>query len=319
VTRPPTVHNGLSELTEEVVASFAGAASPRYRDVMVSLVRHLHAFIDDVSLTEAEWRYAIDFLTRTGHLSDDRRQEFVLLSDVLGASMATVAVNHPVGPGDITESTVLGPFFVDGAPLVELGGDISAGAAGPPCHVSGSVHGAGGEPVPGARLEIWEADEDGFYDVQRPDGQVQNRGHLFADDQGGYRFWSVRPAPYPIPDDGPVGELLTAAGRGPMRPAHIHFQVSAPGYRTLTTHIFVDGGQYLHSDAVFGVKESLIRSFVDCPPGTAPDGRRIDVPWTRVAFDIVLGHAAPDDGRDRVGQVSPVCRPLGGDRPDSLG
>jgi hydroxyquinol 1,2-dioxygenase len=300
VTSPP---DSLAGLTEQVVASFAGAPSPRYRSIMESLVRHLHGFIGEVRLTEAEWRYAIDFLTRTGQLCDDQRQEFVLLSDVLGASMATVAVNQPAAVHQpaldqpaldqpvarpATESTVLGPFFVAGAPFAKLGADISAGAPGQPCYVSGTVHGGAGEPVPGARLEIWEADEDGLYDVQRPGGGVSNRAHLFADGAGGYRFWSVRPAPYPIPDDGPVGRLLAAAGRGPMRPAHIHFQVSAPGYRTLTTHIFVAGGEYLDRDAVFGVKSSLIKSFVDCPPGEAPDGRRLDTSWTRVGFDIIL-------------------------------
>jgi hydroxyquinol 1,2-dioxygenase len=298
VTHPP---EELAGLTERVVASFAGAPSPRLRSVLESLVRHLHAFIGEVGLTEGEWQTAIDFLTRTGQLSDQRRQEFVLLSDVLGASMATVAVNQPATARRVggeasaepsvpppTESTVLGPFFVAGAPLAELGADISAGAAGSACYVSGTVHGGAGEPVPGARLEVWEADEDGFYDVQRPASGLSNRAHLFTDAAGGYRFWSVRPAPYPIPDDGPVGELLAATGRGPMRPAHIHFQVSAPGYRTLTTHIFVAGGEYLDRDAVFGVKDSLIKSFVDCPPGDGPEGRRLDTPWTRVTFDIVL-------------------------------
>jgi len=288
------VTDPVSGLTEQVVASFAATPSPRLRTVLESLVRHLHAFIGEVALTEAEWQAAIDFLTRTGQLCDDQRQEFVLLSDVLGASMATVAVNQPATTGTVanseppTESTVLGPFFVAGAPRAELGADISAGAAGQPCYVSGTVHGGAGEPVPGARLEVWEADEDGFYDVQRLGGGLANRAHLFAGADGGYRFWSVRPAPYPIPDDGPVGELLAATGRGPMRPAHIHFQVSAPGYRTLTTHIFSAGGEYLDRDAVFGVKDSLIKSFVDCPPGTGPDGRRLDRPWSRVTFDIVL-------------------------------
>ena len=281
----------LATLTRVVTDSFAGAESDRYRTVMQSLVRHLHAFIDDVALTEAEWHVAIDFLTRTGQLCDDQRQEFVLLSDVLGASMATVAVNEPAA-ATATEATVLGPFFVEGSPLVALGDDLSFGAAGQPCYVSGSVRDTDGLPVPGARLEIWESDEAGFYDVQYDGGAMANRGHLFADDGGGYRFWSVKPAPYPIPHDGPVGELLTAAGRGPMRPAHIHFMVSAPGMRTLTTHIFVDGGDYLRDDAVFGVKESLIKSFVVEPAGAAPDGRQMDAAWSHVQFDIVLAPTA---------------------------
>jgi hydroxyquinol 1,2-dioxygenase len=274
-------------LTDVVTGSFDGAPSERYRTVMHALVRHLHAFVADVGLTEAEWARGIDFLTRTGQISDAKRQEFVLLSDVLGVSMATVAANAPVHP-DATEATVLGPFFVAGAPFTELGGDISRGAAGQPCYVDGTVRDTSGAPVKGARLEVWESDEDGFYDVQYEGSAVANRGHLFSDRDGGYRFWAVRPAPYPIPYDGPVGELLTAAGRGPMRPAHIHFMVTAPGYHTLTTHIFVDGGEYLHNDAVFGVKESLITSFEDQEPGPAPEGRQMDGPWSRVHFDIVL-------------------------------
>ncbi len=262
---------------------------------MQSLVRHLHAFAREVRLSEAEWQQGIDFLTRTGHITDDRRQEFILLSDVLGLSMLTVAINAPASAG-ATESTVVGPFFVAASPEVPLGGDITGAAQGRPCWVSGTVRGTGGEPVPGARIEVWESDEDGFYDVQYPDGRTGGRGWLRSAPDGGYRFWSVRPAPYPIPDDGPVGDLLTAAGRGPMRPAHLHFKVEAPGYRTLITHIFVAGDPYLDRDAVFGVKDSLITDFTEHPAGTAPDGRHLDGPWTSVAFDIVLARLAPGPG-----------------------
>jgi alcohol dehydrogenase class IV/protocatechuate 3,4-dioxygenase beta subunit len=287
----PVPGDGLAEgeeaVTAEVLATFSGAAAPRYREVIQSLVRHLHAFAREVRLTESEWQQGIDFLTRTGHITDDRRQEFILLSDVLGLSMLTVAINAPASAG-ATESTVVGPFFTEDAPEVPLGGDIAGAAKGQPCYVSGTVRGTGGEPVPGARIEVWESDEDGFYDVQYPDGRTGGRGWLRSAADGGYRFWSVRPAPYPIPDDGPVGDLLAAAGRGPMRPAHLHFKVEAPGYRTLITHIFVAGDPYLDRDAVFGVKESLITDFAEHPPGTGPDGRRLDGPWTSVAFDIVL-------------------------------
>jgi hydroxyquinol 1,2-dioxygenase len=282
----------LDLLTRQVTESFAHAGSPRYRTVMQSLVRHLHAFVGEVNLTEAEWRAAIDFLTRTGQLCDDRRQEFVLLSDVLGASMATIVGNEPAAPG-ATGASVLGPFFVEGSPHFELGADISGGASGQPCHVSGSVRDTTGAPVPAARVEVWESDEDGRYDVQYDTGRVAGRGHLFTDAHGGYRFWSVRPAPYPIPDDGPVGELLAAACRGPMRPAHIHFMVSAPGMHTLTTHIFVDGGEYLDSDAVFGVRPSLVKRFTTEPAGRAPDGRELTGAWSRVEFDIVLAPLGP--------------------------
>jgi maleylacetate reductase len=287
---------GEEAVTAEVLATFSGAAAPRYREVIQSLVRHLHAFAREVRLTESEWQQGIDFLTRAGHITDDRRQEFILLSDVLGLSMLTVAINAPASAG-ATESTVVGPFFTDDAPEVPLGGDIAGAAKGRPCYVSGTVRGTGGEPVPGARIEVWESDEDGFYDVQYPDGRTGGRGWLRSAADGDYRFWSVRPAPYPIPDDGPVGDLLTAAGRGPMRPAHLHFKVEAPGYRTLITHIFVAGDPYLDRDAVFGVKESLITDFAEHPPGTGPDGRRLDGPWTSVAFDIVLAPLAPVAGQ----------------------
>jgi maleylacetate reductase len=286
---------GEAAVTAEVLATFSGAAAPRYREVLQSLVRHLHAFAREVRLTESEWQQGIDFLTRTGHITDDRRQEFILLSDVLGLSMLTVAINAPASAG-ATESTVVGPFFTDESPEVPLGGDIAGAAQGQPCYVSGTVRGTSGEPVPGARIEVWESDEDGFYDVQYPDGRVGGRGWLRSAPDGDYWFWSVRPAPYPIPDDGPVGDLLTAAGRGPMRPAHLHFKVEAPGYRTLITHIFVAGDPYLDRDAVFGVKESLITDFAEHPPGPGPDGRRLDGPWTSVAFDIVLAPLAPAPG-----------------------
>ncbi len=274
-------------VTDEVVASFAATPDERLREIVQSLTRHLHAFARDVRLTQEEWEAGIDFLTRVGHLTDDKRQEFILLSDVLGLSMLTVGINSPAAPG-ATESTVFGPFFVEGAPEVPLGGDIARGAAGTPCWVSGTVRSTDGSPIAGARIEVWEADEDGFYDVQYEGDRSAGRGWLRSGDDGGYRFWSVRPSAYGIPDDGPVGELLAATGRAPMRPAHLHFKVDAPGHRTLITHIFVAGDPHLDSDAVFGVKESLVVDFVERGPGTAPDGRVLDTPWTSVEFDIVL-------------------------------
>lgn len=274
-------------VTDEVIDRFEATPSPRLKEVVQSLVRHLHAFAREVRLTEAEWETAIDFLTRTGHITDDERQEFILLSDVLGMSMLTVGMNHPAD-GKVTESTVFGPFFVDDAPYVELGGDIAQGAPGQPCWVEGVVRSANGTPLPGARLEVWEADEDGYYDVQYGDGRTAGRAHLFSDVDGSYRFWSVKPSPYPIPDDGPVGQLLDATNRSPMRPAHLHFMVSAPGHHTVTTHIFVAGSDHLDDDAVFGVKDPLIVDFEEQPPGTAPDGRILDRPWSRARFDLVL-------------------------------
>ena len=277
-------------VTDLVLASFADAPD-RLREVMQSLVQHAHAFVRDTRLTQEEWSQGIEFLTRAGHITDERRQEFILLSDVLGISMLTVGVNSPLVAG-ATQATVFGPFFVAGSPHVALGGDVAQAAPGQPCWVSGQVLDVDGRPVPGARLEVWEADEDGFYDVQHGDGRTAGRAHLFSADDGAYRFWGVTPTPYPIPADGPVGDLLSASGRHPMRAPHLHFMVSATGYRRLVTHIFVRGGDYLDSDAVFGVKSSLVVDFVEHPAGEpAPDGSSPTTAWTSAAFDIVL---APD-------------------------
>jgi hydroxyquinol 1,2-dioxygenase len=276
------------ELTDNVVASFDTAKDERFREVMQALVRHAHAFVRETRLTEAEWSAAIGFLTAAGHITTDTRQEFVLLSDVLGISMLTVAVNEP-GLGESTESTVLGPFFVQDSPEIELGGDIAGGAKGEPSWVAGTVTDTDGNPVPGARIEVWEADDDGMYDVQYDDGALAGRAHLFADPEGRYRFWALTPTPYPIPDDGPVGRLLQHAGRSPMRAPHLHFKVTAPGFHPLITHMFVAGDPTLDSDSVFGVKESLVRPFDRHLPGTStPDSRRLEGPWTSASFDIVL-------------------------------
>ncbi len=274
------------QVTDEVLASFDATPDERTREILRSLVTHLHAFARDVRLTEAEWNAGIEFLTRAGHMTDDKRQEFILLSDVLGLSMLTVAINAPGHPG-ATESTVFGPFFVDGSPRIEIGGDIGAGVSGDPCWVEGRVTDVDGTPIAGAKLEIWEADDDGFYDVQQGDA-LAGRGHLYSDADGRYGFWSVKPAPYPIPDDGPVGDLLKAARRSPFRPAHIHFMVSADGYATLVTHVFIAGSPHLDDDAVFGVKDSLIAPAEPQAPGEGPHGRTLDGPWWRMTFDIRL-------------------------------
>ncbi|SEG81275.1 hydroxyquinol 1,2-dioxygenase [Actinacidiphila yanglinensis] len=290
---PPQQRQREEEITAQVLRSFAGCTDPRLGEVMRSLVHHLHAFVRDVRLTEAEWSRAVDFLTEAGHITDDRRQEFILLSDVLGLSMQTVAVNNEAY-GDATEATVFGPFFVDGSPEVEPGGDISFGAAGEPCWVEGTVTDTAGAPVPGARIEVWQADEDGFYDTQYGDERTAARAHLFTGPDGRYAFWGLTPTPYPIPHDGPVGELLARTGRSPMRASHLHFMVSAPGLRTLVTHIFVEGDELLDRDAVFGVKGSLVRVFRAQPAGApTPDGRDLadDRTWSRTRFDIVLAPA----------------------------
>jgi hydroxyquinol 1,2-dioxygenase len=279
-------------LTEAVVASFDRAADPRLRDLMQALVRHLHAFSREVGLTEDEWFAAIDFVTRTGQKCDDTRQEFVLLSDTLGLSMLTVGLNQGAG-SNATEPTVFGPFFVEGSPEIEQGGDLAQGASGPPCWVDVEVVDLEGRPIQNALVEVWQADEAGFYDVQYESlDHPQGRGHLRTDAGGRVRFWTVRPVAYPIPDDGPVGAMLRAAGRGSMRPAHIHFMIAAPGHRRLITHLFDREDEWLERDAVFGVKPSLIVDFVRHEAGEGPGGRTLDVPWYSLEHRLVL---APDE------------------------
>ena len=273
---------------EVVAASFAGAP-PRLREVLTSLVGHLHAFIKEVALTEAEWGQAIEFLTATGHRCDEVRQEFILLSDVLGVSMLVETINHRAAGGS-TESTVTGPFHVVASPPRALGDTISLDGKGEPCLVTGQVTGARGEPLAGAQVDVWQASADGFYDVQQPGIQPElNLRGLFTADPGG-RFWftTIVPSYYPIPDDGPVGELLGVTGRHPYRPAHIHFIVTVPGYRPVATHLFVAGSRYIDSDAVFGVKESLVRDFplVDDPARAAEHG--LPNPFRAVHFDVSL-------------------------------
>jgi protocatechuate 3,4-dioxygenase beta subunit len=278
------------ERSAEVVAgSFGGTPDPRLRQVMTSLVHHLHAFVKDVELTEEEWGAAIDFLTRTGQMSNEVRQEFILLSDVLGVSMLVETINHRTG-GTSTESTVLGPFHMVESPPRDLGDDIALDGKGTPCLVSGQVTGSDGEPLAGASVDVWQTNEDGFYDVQQPGIQPEGnlRGMFTADQHGRFWFRSVVPRYYPIPDDGPVGQLLAATGRHPNRPAHLHFIVAAPGYRPVTTHVFVDDSPYLDSDAVFGVKDSLVRPVpeVDDPARAAEAG--LPNPFRTLTFDLSL-------------------------------
>ncbi len=295
----PTRNLSDDALTQAVLASFEHAGSERFRTVAQSLVRHLHAFVSEIEPTEQEWAAAIDFLTRVGHITDERRQEFILLSDVLGVSMLVIGINHRV-PDGATESTVFGPFFVSGAPAVENGEDIARGAPGTPCLMSGRVLSVDGTPLAGAVIDVWQADEAGFYDVQYEGLEsARGRAQLHAGDDGGYSFWSVLPTAYPIPADGPVGELLEAGGRGPMRPAHVHFMVAAPGHQTLITHVFVAGDAHLDSDAVFGVKASLIAPFERHDPGSAADGRVLEEPYYTMHYDLVLAPVATSKEDDR--------------------
>jgi len=255
-------------ITDAVVARFADTPDPRTKQIMTSLVRHLHAFARDVRLTEDEWMRGIQFLTATGQMCDDKRQEFILLSDTLGLSMLTVAMNNDKPPG-CTEPTVFGPFHVEGAPHYAHGEDVANGAKGEPCLVHCGVKGLDGKPVAGATVEVWQADAEGHYDVQLPGlEEPQGRGVLTSDAEGRFHFRTVVAEAYPIPTDGPVGEMLLATGRHPWRPAHLHFMISAPGYEPLVTHVFRKGDKYLDSDAVFGVRESLVGDWRPQPDGS---------------------------------------------------
>jgi catechol 1,2-dioxygenase len=286
-----------TDFTEEtaagaVIESFAKTPDPRLRELLSSLVRHLHAFVRDTEPTIAEWERAIEFLTATGQKCDDERQEFILLSDVLGISMLVETINNRTGGA--TESTVLGPFHVVKSPRRELGDSIDLVGTGTPCVVRGRVLSADGSPLPGAELDVWQANEQGFYDVQQPDVQprANGRGLFTAAADGFFWFRTVVPSYYPIPTDGPVGTLLKATERHPFRPAHIHFIVTAPGHRPLTTHIFVAGSPYLESDAVFAVKNSLVKEFtpIDDPEQATRYG--LTGPFSLADFDIILDPAA---------------------------
>lgn len=249
-----------TNITEAVLAKVSGAASERTREVSEALVRHLHNFVREVEPTQSEWESGIEFLTRTGHMCSSSRQEFILLSDALGVSMLVDAINHRL-PGGATETTVLGPFYVSDPPIRVLGSDISAGEEGEPLWVEGVVHSADGNPLPGATVDTWHSDADGYYDVQKAeDDELHMRARFVTDAHGRYYFRTIVPACYPIPNDGPVGAMLEAQGRHPFRPAHVHFMIAAEGHETLVTHVFLDGDPYLDSDVVFGVKSSLITS-----------------------------------------------------------
>lgn len=269
------------ENSAEVVNSRMGSdVDPRIRQIMHSLVSHLHAFIKDVEPTTDEWETAIDFLTKTGQICSDARQEYILLSDVLGVSMLVDAINHR-RPDGATENTVFGPFHVEGAPERAMGDNISLDGKGESCLFEGRVLDIDGNPVEGALVDVWSDNADGFYDVQQPSVQPEwnNRGVFRTGPDGRYRFRGIKPVSYPIPDDGPVGKMLERIHRHPWRPAHMHFLVTAEGYEPVTTHTFVEGDPFLESDAVFGVKETLIVPFKRSEVG--------DTRWTS-QFDFVL-------------------------------
>ncbi|SRR5581483_11135044 len=289
-------------LTQAVVDRFKKASDPRFREILSSAVRHLHAFAREVHLTEEEWFEGIKFLTSVGQKCDDKRQEFILLSDILGLSMMIVALNHKSVPG-ATEATVLGPFFAHGAKEFGYGGDLREGCTtkGEDVYVSGRVLSLDGKPVPNAALDIWQAKADGIYDVQT-EGEFELRGRVKANANGEYAFKSYKPKFYSVPVDGPVGELIRATGNHHMRPAHMHAIVSAPGYQQVITHVFVEGDRYLDQDAVFAVKDSLVGKYVKVSDAAEAKKLGMPNPFLKLTWDFKL---APDAGVKARKKIAP--------------
>ncbi|MEO8807757.1 MAG: dioxygenase [Burkholderiaceae bacterium] len=283
------------KLTQDVLAAFAGTPEPRLRDLMTSLVKHVHAFAREVDLKPEEWLAGLKFLTATGQISTERRPEFILLSDTLGLSMMVVsltqarAIGNAKGATEATEATVEGPFYWAGAPDMALGADIGEGVPGEPAFYMGRVTDLDGKPLAGALLDVWSGDGDGKYDVQlSAEPTMRARGRFRTDAEGRYWFWSICPTYYPIPDDGPVGDMMRATNRSIFRPGHIHMQVSAPGHVMLTTHVFVANSPHIDEDAVFGKRDSLVVEFDKHPPGKAVDGREMKKPYHSASFDFRL-------------------------------
>jgi protocatechuate 3,4-dioxygenase beta subunit len=281
-------NNTEGQITQNVLESMAHAPNQRLKAVMTSLIEHLHGFIREVELTQDEWALAIQFLTRTGQMCDDKRQEFILLSDITGVTMLVDAINHR-SPDGATESTIFGPFYRDGAAELPMGASISQDRRGEPAVVTGRVLSTDGTPIPNALLDIWETNENGLYEQQDPDQPDMNlRGKFRTDSEGRYCFVGIKPVSYPIPDDGPVGQLLRSLGRHPYRPAHIHLLVSAAGFVPVTTHLFVQGDPYLDSDAVFGTKDSLVVEFIRHDSAEEAARYQVTAPFFTVEYDFIL-------------------------------
>jgi hydroxyquinol 1,2-dioxygenase len=275
-------------ITDLAVERWATARDPRLAELMTALVRHLHDFAREVRLTEAEWMGAIQWLNRAGQISNAKREEFILTSDVVGLSMLVVQMNHRLDPR-ATPATVLGPFHIEGSPELEYGADMSQGLPGTPLFISGVVKDLDGNPVPGAVLDLWQADNEGLYESQHADvDEARLRAKYTSREDGGYCVRTVAPLGYTIPMDGPVGELISQTEISHFRPAHVHFLLNVPGYEPLITHLFEEGADYLDSDVVFGVKEQLVVRYEKREPGPTPDGGTIDEPWFEARYDFVL-------------------------------
>jgi hydroxyquinol 1,2-dioxygenase len=275
-------------ITDLAVERWATARDPRLAEVMTALVRHLHDFAREVRLSEAEWMAAVQWLTRTGQISDDKREEFILASDVLGLSMLVVQMNHQLDP-KATPATVLGPFHIDGSPELDNGADMSEGLPGSPLYLHGTVSDLEGNPVAGAVLDVWQADTEGAYESQIPDiDEARLRAKYTTREDGSYCVRTIAPLGYSIPMDGPVGDLISGTAISHFRPAHIHFLINVPGFEPLITHLFQEGAQYLDSDVVFGTKQELVTAFEQREPGSTPDGGTSDVPWFEARYEFVL-------------------------------
>ena len=274
-------------ITDLAAARWGTAHDPRTAQLLEALVRHLHAFAREVRLTEAEWMAGIQWLNATGQISDDRREEFILASDVLGLSMLVVQMNNRLDP-EATPATVLGPFHIDGSPEREYGDDMSDGLPGTPLYVHGTVRDLDGKAVGGALLDVWQADTDGMYEAQVVTDEARLRAKYHSREDGAYCVKTVAPLGYAIPMDGPVGELIHRTDISHFRPAHVHFLVTVDGHEPLITHLFREGTEYLDSDVVFGVKEPLVVAFQEREPGPTPDGGTSDVPFLVAEYDFVL-------------------------------
>jgi hydroxyquinol 1,2-dioxygenase len=287
-------YSTLDTITDEVIRRWSSAHDPRFRELITKLIPHVHAFAREVGLTHEEWLAGLNFLARVGQWSSEARAESILLSDVLGLSMLTVMLNGKL-PDGATPHTVLGPFYVEGSPELEAGADMAAGHHAEPCFISGRVLDVDGRPIAGAVLDLWQADDEGLYEVQleAKEGPYL-RGVYRTGVDGRYLARTIAPLGYSIPMDGPVGDLVRKADVSHYRPAHIHFLVSAPGHQPVITHLFKRGTDYLENDAVFAVKEELIVDFVRHNPGTAPNGEAIDRPFWTVEYDFVLAREGQD-------------------------
>lgn len=290
------------DITQAVLGRLSADADPRFKEIITAVVKHAHAMVREVDLKPEEWIRAIQFLTDVGHTCDEKRQEFILLSDTLGISMLVVqldqarrsqkAMQDKTATMKPTEATVQGPFYWEGSPVLPLGADIGEGMPGEPAYYSGRVTDTHGQPIANCCLDVWSGDGEGVYDMQMgSDAGMRLRARFHTDANGGYRFWSIKPFYYPVPDDGPVGDMLRAMGRHPNRPGHIHMMVYRDGYVPVTTHLFPHDSPYLDSDAVFGVRDSLIVPFEKHGPGTAPDGRKMDKAFHTAHYDFALAPA----------------------------